>query len=180
MEGMGVGTFPWHPSPSFFLVAVTVLARRGRRGEQQGPEQSTLEPREGTGLAALPQDKVHPWAAAPQPEGQARKATNQATLGDTHWQRLLPRLSPSSKNPRSNRRPAQLAKGAQEPGHPPEGEGQGTGGTPGADGGWQGVDVPTSTQMKQHVVCRALRPCDTLPTHSSHKPPMLGAGTQTA
>lgn len=44
MEGMRVGTFPWHPLPSCFLLAVTVLARCREKGGQPGLAAECLEP----------------------------------------------------------------------------------------------------------------------------------------
>lgn len=176
-----MGTFPGHPSPSFFLLPVTVLARRGgRRGVGSwGLSRAPGSPGKAQASLHFPQAKVHPWTAAPQQEGQARKATSQATLRATHWQRLLPRLSPSSKTPTSNRTPAQLAMAHRSLGHPSAGEGQGTGGPLGRTERWQGCGCSDiHTDEIAHSVCRGLTLCDAFPTHSSHEPPMLGAGTQ--
>lgn len=130
------------------LASVTVLARRGRRGGQPGPEQSTWEPREGTGLAALPQGKVHPRQQLPsQRDRRGRPPTRQRSgpptgRGSRHDCHQLARNSGQTE------RWLSWQRGRRGLGHPPEGEGPGAAGPLGRTERWRGVDVPTSTQVK--------------------------------
>ena len=65
-----MGTFPWHPSLSLFLLAVTMLARRGGVGGRGRPG----APGEGRASLYLSQAGGGSWAAAPQGEERQTKA----------------------------------------------------------------------------------------------------------
>ena len=69
-----MGTFPWHPSPGFLLLAVTVLARcREREGRLALSKTPELQGR-GQALFCLPQVSGPSWLQLPtELEGQVHR-----------------------------------------------------------------------------------------------------------
>lgn len=149
MEGMCVGTCPWHLSPSFFLLAVPVLARHGGRGGRPGPEPSPGEPGGGRPRSTSPRPKSTPGCGSPK-SGEAGKAES-AGVHASGAQTLGPFPPLPGNTPALTSRaacqgchqpgPRSASKSAQEAGagHPPEDVGPNAKGR----GVCGNMDVPT-------------------------------------
>ena len=123
MEGMRVGRFPWHPSPGFLLLAVTVLARCGEREGRPALRQSTGAPGEGAGLALpAPGCAGPPGCSFP----LSKRQTKAKSAGSVNTGRLSPFTKPmwnlgpplTSPVPGTRRAPLTGRGCCQDGGHP--------------------------------------------------------------